>query len=90
MATNKARKAKMCFAAILPFVLFSGFYFETNAQIVTYSGSVEYHHELIKVANGRGTDRGYDWAVSVDEKRIIDGSFFVTFTGGATTGFFIF
>jgi hypothetical protein len=58
--------------------------------MVTYSGSVEYHHELIKVANGRGTDRGYDWAVSVDEKRIIDGSFFVTFTGGATTGFSMF
>jgi hypothetical protein len=45
---------------------------------------------MIKTAGGGGTDGGYDWNVSVDERRIIDGSFFVTFTGGATAGLSVF
>jgi hypothetical protein len=57
-----------------------------NAQMVTYSGPVEYHLEIIKTAGGGGTDGGYDWNISVNERRIIDGSFFVTFTGGAAAG----
>jgi len=61
-----------------------------KAQMVTYSGPVEYHLEMIKTAGGGGTDGGYDWNVNVNERRIIDGSFFVTFTGGATAGFSVF
>ena len=61
-----------------------------EAQKVTYSGPVEYHLEMIKTAGGGGTDGGYNWNVSVNEKRIIDGSFFVTFTGVATGGFSLF
>ncbi|MDB4584582.1 hypothetical protein N9164_15630 [Draconibacterium sp.] len=61
-----------------------------KAQMVTYSGPVEYHLEMIKTAGGGGTDGGYDWNVSVNERRIIDGSFFVTFTGGAAAGFSAF
>jgi hypothetical protein len=61
-----------------------------KGQMVTFSGPIEYHLEVIKTAGGGGTDGGYDWNVSVDEKRIIDGSFFVTFTGGATPGFSVF
>ena len=61
-----------------------------KGQMVTYSGPVEYHLEIIKTAGGGGTDGGYDWNVSVNERRIIDGSFFVTFTGGAAAGFSAF
>jgi len=61
-----------------------------KAQMVTYSGPVEYHLELVKTAGGGGTDGGYDWNVNVNERQIIDGSFFVTFTGGATAGFSMF
>ncbi len=57
-----------------------------KAQMVTYSGPVEYHLELIKTAGGGGTDGGYDWNVSVNERQIIDGSFYVTFTGGTAAG----
>ena len=52
-----------------------------KGQMVTYSGPVEYHFEITKTANGGGTDGGYNWNVSVDEKQIIDGIFFATFTG---------
>ena len=83
MATKKTRKAKMCFAAILPFVLFSGFYYESNAQMVTYSGSVEYYLEVSKTAQGKGSDEGWNWNVSLDEKKILTGSFYATFTGSA-------
>ncbi|MBN1416260.1 MAG: hypothetical protein JW973_14255 [Bacteroidales bacterium] len=61
-----------------------------DAQMVTYSGPVEYHLEMIKTAGGGGTDGGYDWNLSVNERQIIDGSFFVTFTGGATAGLSVF
>lgn len=62
----------------------------TKAQMVTYSGPVEYHLEFIKTASGGGTDSGYDWNVSVNEQRIIHGSFFVTFTGGEAAGYSAF
>ena len=45
---------------------------------------------MIKTAGGGGTDGGYDWNVNVNERRIIDGSFFVTFTGGTAAGFSAF
>lgn len=57
-----------------------------KAQMVTYSGPVEYHLEMIKTAGGGGTDGGYDWNISVNERQIINGSFFITFTGGAAAG----
>lgn len=49
-----------------------------KAQMITYSGPVEYTMEVIKTASGGG----YDWNVSVNESQIINGSFYVTFTGG--------
>ncbi len=56
---------------------------ELNAQMVTYSGSVEYYLEVSKTALGKGRDGGWNWNVSIDEKRILTGSFYVTFTGSA-------
>ncbi|MDF1559861.1 MAG: hypothetical protein P1P83_06605 [Bacteroidales bacterium] len=52
-----------------------------EAQTSIYIGEVEYHLEIIKKADGGGTDKGYNWNVSVDERQIIEGKFFVTFTG---------
>ena len=56
---------------------------DLKAQMVTYSGPVEYSMKVIKTATGGGTDGGYDWNVMVNESRIITGSFYVTFTGGS-------
>ena len=53
-----------------------------KAQMITYSGPVEYSFKVVKTAGGGGTDGGYDWNVTVNESRIITGSFYVTFTGG--------
>lgn len=55
--------------------------FHCGAQEVHYSGTVTYHLEMSKNASGGGTDGGYNWNVSVDEKQIIEGRFLVTFTG---------
>jgi hypothetical protein len=52
-----------------------------EAQMAMYRGTVEYHLEISKTANGGGIDGGYNWNVSVNEKQIIDGIFFATFTG---------
>lgn len=57
-----------------------------KAQMVTYSGPVEYHFEITNTASGGGTDGGYNWNVSVKEKQIINGSFYVTFAGGNFSG----
>ena len=56
---------------------------DLKAQMVTYSGPVEYYMEVSKTAQGYGTDGGWNWNVSIDEKRILTGSFYVTFTGMA-------
>ncbi|MDX9930874.1 MAG: FecR family protein [Bacteroidales bacterium] len=53
-----------------------------KAQMITYSGPVEFRLEVSKNAGGGGSDDGYDWNVSVNEKRLIDATFYVTFTGG--------
>ncbi|MBN1416263.1 MAG: hypothetical protein JW973_14270 [Bacteroidales bacterium] len=58
------------------------------AQMVTYSGPVEYHFEITKTAHGGGIDGGYNWNVSVDERQIIEGNFYVTFTGNARMGLY--
>ena len=55
-------------------------------QLVTYSGPVEYYLEVSKKAAGKGTDGGFNWNVSIDDKRIIKGSFFVFFSGNAIGG----
>ncbi len=52
--------------------------------MVTYSGPIEYYLELNKKAEGKGSDGGYNWKVDIEDKRIIKGSFFVTFTGNAS------
>ncbi len=56
---------------------------DLNAQQVTYSGPVEYYFEVTKNAKGEGNDGGWSWNVGIDERKIIKGSFFVTFTGRA-------
>jgi hypothetical protein len=52
------------------------------AQRITYSGPVEFEMEIIKSADGGGKDENYNWGVSVDEKRIIKATFYVTFYAG--------
>jgi hypothetical protein len=59
-----------------------------EAQKVTYSGPVEYYFEITKTAKGGGSDGGYNWNVSVDERQIIEGNFYVTFTGNAQMGLY--
>lgn len=53
-------------------------------DVITYSGPVEYYLEVSKTAAGKGTDGGFNWNVTIDESRIIKGSFFVTFSGNAS------
>lgn len=55
-----------------------------KGQMVTYSGPVTFTLEVSKNASGGGSDDGYDWNVSVNEKRLINATFFVTFTGGVS------
>ena len=55
-----------------------------KGQMVTYSGPVTFTLEVYKNASGGGSDDGYDWNVSVNEKRLINATFFVTFTGGVS------
>jgi hypothetical protein len=64
------------------FVCFSSI--KMKAQMVTYSGPIEYYLELNKKAEGKGSDGGYNWKVEIEDKRIIKGSFFVTFTGNTS------
>ncbi len=59
-----------------------------KGQMVTFSGPVEYHLEITKTANGGGTDKGFNWNVSVNEKQIIEANFYVTFTGNAKVGLY--
>ena len=64
--------------------LFLLFHFHhLKAQLVTYSGPVEYYFEVSKTAEGEGTDGGWNWNVDINESRIITGSFFATFSGQA-------
>lgn len=57
---------------------------DATSQQITYSGPVEYKQIVTKIANGSGSDKGYNWNVNVDEKYIIEGTFYVTFTGGVS------
>lgn len=73
---------------ILSLIIALGVHYDLKGQMVTYSGPVEYHLEIIKTASGGGTDGGYNWNVSVDERQIIEGNFYVTFTGNARLGLY--
>lgn len=55
-----------------------------EAQMVTYSGPVTFTLDVSKMANGGGSDDGYDWNLSVNEKRLINATFYLTFTGGTS------
>ena len=52
-----------------------------KAQMITYSGPVDFYLELSKKAIGSGEDDGYNWNVNVDEKRIIEGTVYIIFNG---------
>lgn len=67
--------------ALTALVLFVFDFQILNAQLYTYSGEVKIRTERITIAFGSGSDAGYDWNVNVDEKWIIDGTFFVSFSG---------
>jgi hypothetical protein len=69
--------------AILAFLFILFDFCNLKAQLVTYSGPVEYYLEVSKSASGEGTDGGWNWNIDISEKRIIRGSFFVTFSGMA-------
>lgn len=57
---------------------------DAYSQQITYSGPVEYKQIKTKIAKGSGSDKGYNWNVNIDEKYIIEGTFYVTFTGGVS------
>ncbi len=54
------------------------------SQQITYSGTVEYKHTRTKTANGSGSN-GYNWNAKADEKYIVEGTFYVTFTGAVSS-----
>lgn len=56
---------------------------DATSQQITYSGPVEYKQIKTKIAKGSGS-KGYNWNVNIDEKYIIEGTFYVTFTGGVS------
>lgn len=57
---------------------------DATSQQITYSGPVQYRSIHTKKATGGGSDKGYNWDVNVDEKFMIEGTFYVTFTGGVS------
>ena len=71
---------------IIILVIFVALFIVEDAisQQVTYSGTVEYKHTRTKTANGNGSE-GINWNVKVDEKYIVEGTFYVTFTGGVSS-----
>jgi len=58
-----------------------------NSQQVTYSGPIEYKFIRTKTAKGSGSN-GYNWNVDIDEKYIIEGTFYVVFTAMGSPGGF--
>jgi len=56
---------------------------DAASQQITYSGPVEYKQIKTIIAKGSGS-KGYNWNVDIDEKYIIEGTFYVTFTGGVS------
>ena len=56
---------------------------DAYSQPITYSGFVEYKQISTTIAKGSGS-KGYNWNVDFDDKYIIEGTFYVTFTGGVS------
>ncbi len=52
------------------------------SQQITYSGTVQYRSINTTKASGGGSDKHWNWNVDIDQKFIIEGTFYVTFTGG--------
>ncbi len=52
------------------------------SQQITYSGTVQYRSINTTKASGGGSDKHWNWNVNIDEKFIIEATFYVTFTGG--------
>ncbi|MDT8400753.1 MAG: hypothetical protein RQ743_03580 [Bacteroidales bacterium] len=68
--------------AIIALSLFCCSSLTIKAQVITYSGPVEFEMEMIKSADGGGKDGNFNWGVSVDEKRIIKATIYAIFTAG--------
>lgn len=62
------------------FLTFSCIYLSVYSQQITYSGPIEYKFTRTKTVTGSGSN-GYNWNVNVDEKFIIEGTFYVVFSG---------
>ena len=50
------------------------------SQQITYGGPIDYKYIRTKTVTGSGSE-GYNWNVNVDEKFIIEGTFYVVFSG---------
>lgn len=74
---------KILIIFILPFITVN-----VASQQVTYSGPVEYKFIRTKTANGSGS-KSYNWNVDINEKYIIEGTFYVVFTAIGLPGGFI-
>lgn len=61
--------------------------FNANSQQITYAGPIEYKFIRTKTVTGSGNE-GYDWNVNVDERFIIEGTFYVVFSGIFTSAGF--
>jgi len=70
---------------IIFFIVFATLFIakDADSQQVTYSGPVEYKQIRTKIAKGSGSE-SYNWNVDIDEKYIIEGTFYVTFTGSVS------
>lgn len=72
---------------ILAFFFLSSIDWNATAQQVTFSGPIEYKYIKTKTATGSGNE-GYNWNVDIDEKYIIEGTFYVVFTAMGSPGGF--
>jgi hypothetical protein len=50
------------------------------SQQITYGGPIEYKYTRIKTVTGSGNE-GYNWNVNIDEKHVVEGTFYVVFSG---------
>lgn len=72
---------------ILAIFFFSCITLNATSQQVTYSGPVEYKFIRTKTTKGNGNS-GYNWNVDINEKYIIEGTFYVVFSAiGSPAGF---
>lgn len=57
------------------------------SQQISYGGPIEYKFTRTKTVTGSGSE-GYNWNVNVDEKFIIEGTFYIVFSGMFTSAGF--